>query len=209
LVSKCADDLLYDPAGGLGLFNFGIIDMHFSQRGRQGRLARLALQTGIDFAFGVDETTGLVINELANGDVNFEVVGEFGVSFFDYRNVKLSTSSSFEAENIKWSYFTQGDKFTLTADGELINISAFNKVAVQERNIAAKSTTDIFSSPDRDSGRENELEFLVIGTSLVGSTDLSTTGETYETGPVYKVVFTKAVNTKALKGLDVYGEERY
>ncbi len=30
LIAKCADDLLYDPAGGLGLFNFGIIDMHFS-----------------------------------------------------------------------------------------------------------------------------------------------------------------------------------
>jgi cyanophycinase-like exopeptidase len=30
LTSKCADDLVYDPAGGFGLFDFGVIDMHFS-----------------------------------------------------------------------------------------------------------------------------------------------------------------------------------
>lgn len=28
--SKCADDLVYDPAGGLSLFTAGIIDSHFS-----------------------------------------------------------------------------------------------------------------------------------------------------------------------------------
>ncbi len=91
----------------------------------------------MEFAFGVDETTGLMISELANGDVNFEVVGEYGVSFFDYRNVKLSASKAFEAENIKWSYFTQGDKFTLTADGELIDISSVNKSLVKESIIGA------------------------------------------------------------------------
>ena len=40
---------------GFGFFNYGIIDTHFSQRGRQGRITSLALETGVRFAFGVDE----------------------------------------------------------------------------------------------------------------------------------------------------------
>ena len=95
LTSRCYDDLYYDPAGGLNLFTYGILDTHFSQRGRQGRLARLAMWTDIYLAFGVDETTGISIEETSDPNIiNFEVFGEYGVSIFDYRDVKKTAASA-------------------------------------------------------------------------------------------------------------------
>lgn len=70
------DSLTYNPAGGTGLFRFGTLDTHFSERSRQARLMRLAADTSTALAVGVDETTALVIN-LDNGA--FDVIGEHGV----------------------------------------------------------------------------------------------------------------------------------
>ena len=44
--SAYPDDLSYDPLGGLGFFVDGLIDTHFAERGRHGRLARLAAEVG-------------------------------------------------------------------------------------------------------------------------------------------------------------------
>lgn len=66
------------------------------------------------------------------------------------------------------------------------------KNRVTEHNISATTSTDIFSSPDRSgTGDENYMEFVVIGTGLSESTDVSTVGETYEVDPIYKVTFSK------------------
>jgi cyanophycinase len=57
---------------GLGFFAGGIVDSHFSQlRGRLGRLARALLAEKVDYGFGIDENTALVV---APGSV-LEVVG--------------------------------------------------------------------------------------------------------------------------------------
>lgn len=57
-----ADDLTYRCHGGLGLFPWGITDTHFSERGRQGRLAKLLADTNARWAFGVDEATALLVD---------------------------------------------------------------------------------------------------------------------------------------------------
>jgi hypothetical protein len=63
---------------------------------------------------------------------------------------------------VLWSYFTSGDKFTVTSDGVLQYTVASYKSSVSEIPIPAMTTTDVFSSPDRDSGRENYMEFVVV-----------------------------------------------
>lgn len=95
------------------MFTQGVLDTHFSQRGRQGRITRLGMETGVDFAIGIDETTALVI-EIGEKETNFEVFGYYGASFFDFRQVKENSLDQFASFGVKWSYFTFGDKFTLT-----------------------------------------------------------------------------------------------
>jgi len=76
----------------LNLFTYGVLDTHFSQRGRQGRISRLALWTSIWLAVAIDETTGLAIEESSDSNiVNFEVFGEYGVSIFDFKDTTASS----------------------------------------------------------------------------------------------------------------------
>ena len=84
--SLLEDDLTYDSAGGLGSFNLGIVDTHFSARDRQARLAVLAAATQTRFGFGVDENTALLVNREANGDRKLKVLGERGVFVVDLVN---------------------------------------------------------------------------------------------------------------------------
>jgi cyanophycinase len=72
------DTLTYQPAGGIGLFGLGLIDTHFSEREREWRMMALAGQTGAEQAWGVDETTALVMASAEAGQ-RLRVVGERGV----------------------------------------------------------------------------------------------------------------------------------
>jgi len=70
------DSLTYEPLGGLGFFNYGIIDTDVSQRGYQARMMRLAGDTDSSLAVGIDRDTALLVNTLNN---EFEVMGSDGV----------------------------------------------------------------------------------------------------------------------------------
>ena len=210
LTSACSDDLQYDPEGGLGLFTVGILDTHFSQRGRQGRLVRLGMLLNVGLAFGVDETTALLA--ITNGEsTDFEVVGEYGVSVFDLRKASGSDSNAinFRVSGISLSYFTDGDKFTINALGKIQPSIASYKKKVIERGFSS-TTTDIFSSPNRSGGRANYMKFVDIDTGLISSADSSTYGETYETSPTtFRVNLKKLSSTQGYKGTDKNGDDRY
>ncbi|QBG35595.1 cyanophycinase [Litorilituus sediminis] len=81
--NQCGDvlneDLTFNSQGGLGLFTWGIMDTHFSERGRQGRLVRLLEDTETRFAFGVDEATALVVAWQQMDTITMQVVGQTGV----------------------------------------------------------------------------------------------------------------------------------
>jgi cyanophycinase len=81
--------LTYHPEGGLGLINTGLIDTHFSERGRQVRLMQLAAETNTPIAIGVDETTAVKIAE-DNTSIRYEVVGENGAWFFENSSLKTN-----------------------------------------------------------------------------------------------------------------------
>ena len=71
-----ADQLTYRAEGGLGLFPMGITDTHFSERGRQIRLLRLAADTNTRLGVGIDEATALLIDTQSGA---FQVQGAHGV----------------------------------------------------------------------------------------------------------------------------------
>lgn len=64
---------------GTALFPLGILDSHFSERGRWLRLQHVLMTSGARFGFGVDETTALVVNWVNADRIQLDVVGEAGV----------------------------------------------------------------------------------------------------------------------------------
>ena len=67
----------YDPLGGLGILQNVMIDAHFSERTRQGRLFRLLVHTN---TVGVDEDTAPdSVSVYQGGDLDCWVLGSRGV----------------------------------------------------------------------------------------------------------------------------------
>ncbi len=73
-------------AAGLGLIRDVVIDQHFGQRNRYGRLLMLVAQSPGLLGIGVDEDTGAVFTQ-ENGAEIMRVVGRGVVTVFDGRNV--------------------------------------------------------------------------------------------------------------------------
>ncbi|WP_394223091.1 cyanophycinase [Alteromonas gracilis] len=103
---RCEDDAQCDhrlidgamtinPDGGLGLFNFGLLDTHFSERDREVRLIAATASSGQLFGFGVDETTALIVDAKAPFEnVSFSVLGKGGVFIVDMSKGKEDISHS-------------------------------------------------------------------------------------------------------------------
>jgi cyanophycinase len=73
-------------ASGLGLIRDVVIDQHFGQRNRYGRLLMLVAQSPGLLGIGVDEDTGAVVTTEPSGEI-LRVVGRGVVTVFDGRNV--------------------------------------------------------------------------------------------------------------------------
>ncbi|MES2821348.1 MAG: cyanophycinase [Pseudomonadota bacterium] len=184
------DDLAYDMQGGFGFFNYGLLDTHFSERGRQGRIVRLADYTNVPFAFGVDENTALLVqNNPSLGQVEMEVIGAAGVFVFDLRNKERGTGSSYALYDVLGSYLSAGDRYR-PATGQFVIASGKTSLRGRERYSSAMTATgDIFSSPNNSisTGRRLPREFVKVSTDLFDSRVTSTLGRTYETTPRFRV----------------------
>ena len=124
------DDLTYNSKGGLGLFHWGIMDTHFSERGRQGRLATLVLDTQTRFAFGVDEATALVVSNINSEEPSFEVTGQSGVFIVD-NNLN-------DKNAVITHYITRGDTAKLTANKLVISAASWKKSMVEQGELPQK-----------------------------------------------------------------------
>ncbi|BAY89896.1 MULTISPECIES: cyanophycinase [unclassified Tolypothrix] len=69
---------IVDMGPGMGFLPGVVIDQHFSQRGRLGRLISALLQEPADLGFGIDENTAMVVT-----DHQIEVIGEGAVTIVD------------------------------------------------------------------------------------------------------------------------------
>jgi cyanophycinase len=98
--------------GGLDFFRFGLLDTHFAERGRQGRLIRLAARRGTALAFGVDEDTALVVTDALGPRPAMEVVGRGGVSVFDLTSAGAPKGGRWSIANVRSHYLLAGDSFS-------------------------------------------------------------------------------------------------
>ena len=110
------------PLGGLGVFRFGVLDSHFSKRAREARLVRAVHDSGMDYGFGVDENTALLVRRPdADGTSHFSVLGAGGVFIADVRPAHAQTSPErhFSIEGVRAHYLLPGDTAHIDAAGQL------------------------------------------------------------------------------------------
>ncbi|MEZ4299399.1 MAG: cyanophycinase [Polyangiaceae bacterium] len=206
----CQDDLTFDAGGGLGLFTYGLLDTHFSERGRQARIVRLAADTKEDRAFGVDENTALIVRDAGTEKASMAVIGEHGAFVFDLRAALVEGGPDFAIKGVRASYLTSGD----TYDPASWSVTfAADKVDIQGDESFAEPLSpsgDILSSPNNSApggGRKYPREWALIAQDLCDSEPASTYGLSYE-GPdlssdyplVYAVDMVKEAETRCFDG---------
>ena len=102
-------------APGLGLIAGVVIDQHFMERGRFGRLIGAVAQNPKNLGIGIDEQTAVVV-ERGNG---FYVLGSGGVYVIDGTGVTYSNVAEEDPHktisiyNVKMHMLSQGDRFDL------------------------------------------------------------------------------------------------
>ena len=132
--------------GGLGFFNFGVLDSHFSRRTREARLVRATRDGGMDYGFGVDENTALVVGQSdAAGTTQFSVVGDGGVFIADVRNASQplqagSSAGSYRIEGVVAHYLNPGDRFEINSSGALTVTLAATKPLLPGNATQARAT---------------------------------------------------------------------
>lgn len=170
-------------SGGIGLFPSGLLDTHFSNRGRQGRLVQLlsdtsSLPTGHNRAFGIDENTALVVTGPWGHRVG-TVIGERGVVVFDVASAVLSSG---DIQGVWSARLSEGDVIDLATLS--VTFAAFKKsMAGREADIEPESSHDIF--------RDDAFEVDRIAKSLFESTARSTSGHTAQSNPRFVVDLNK------------------
>jgi cyanophycinase len=99
----------------------GMIDTHFSQRGRHGRLLSAVAHYPHDLGIGIDENTALVVR-----DGVFEVIGAGAVTVIDagdltYTNVPdLKEDEGLALYNVKLHVLPAGHRFDMSARSPII-----------------------------------------------------------------------------------------
>lgn len=83
-------------APGLGLFNGVIIDQHFDQRGRFGRLLCGVAENPDVLGLGIDEDTAVKLFP----DMHFEIIGTNAVTIIDGKTIQCSNVSELNPNEI-------------------------------------------------------------------------------------------------------------
>ncbi|MBU3570229.1 cyanophycinase [Priestia aryabhattai] len=120
------DDMTQQEGGpaylekGLGFFQYGLVDQHFDNKARLGRLIATAYEKGNknQLSYGIDEDTAMLVN---NKEKQIEVVGRGGITLVDLAKVKANEKFPSDYKNILISCITPGDKVNLTTKEIVIN----------------------------------------------------------------------------------------
>jgi cyanophycinase len=102
-------------APGFGLFKGAIVDQHFAQRGRMGRLVGAVAQNPRILGIGIDENTAILVK----GQRTFTVIGDGAVYVLDGSTVSYSNIGEGRVEktlsiyDVKMHVLTQGDTFDI------------------------------------------------------------------------------------------------
>ena len=180
-------NLTYDGLGGLQIVEDVLIDAHFTEKARQGRMIRLAAEVGVNKVIGVDEDTGLVCqNQVCR------VVGSAGVWLLDMEAaVEDNDGEYWSCNNAMTSYITHGDVIDLSS--WTVQFAEGKQDLEENENISVDISDDIFKY------RAEPSEYGKVVNSLLKSVDDQTNGTTSESDPVmYQVVFRKVEETIAV-----------
>lgn len=113
------DEKLHDESDtlfvtrGLGFFPFGLVDQHFHQRGRIGRLAAALMQERATFSmgFGIDENTALIYIAAKK---QLKVAGASGVTILGVSEAKTDHTGKYASiENLNISWLENGDYYDI------------------------------------------------------------------------------------------------
>ena len=108
---------------GLGLTNSLVIDQHFSQRGRLGRLLSILAFNPFSMGLGIDEDTAAFIDP----DGVLEVVGSGGVTVVDPSDLEYSSIAEIRKGdvvtliNLKMHILAAGGRFDLISRRPLVD----------------------------------------------------------------------------------------
>ena len=105
-------------AAGLGLLQSSVIDQHFDQRNRYGRLLMIVSQSPSLLGIGVDEDTAAVVEEV-DGHELLRVVGKGAVAIFDPARIvtnayEAKRSTPLLASGVTLHVLPHGSVFDLT-----------------------------------------------------------------------------------------------
>lgn len=102
-------------APGLGLIRGVVVDQHFAERGRTGRLVAAVGQNPRNLGVGLDENTAIVVH----GQESFDVIGDGAVYVVDGRQVTYSNLAAADEEetmaiyDVKLHVLNAGRRFSL------------------------------------------------------------------------------------------------
>ena len=114
---------------GLGLVENIIIDQHFAQRGRIGRLLTAIAQNPEVLGVGIDEDTAIIVSDEGYA----EVIGSGAVYFVDGSQISYSNVSEQYSDevlsmfNVKLHVLKEGDRFNLIKKSPLEEDTGFNE----------------------------------------------------------------------------------
>ncbi|MBX7526491.1 cyanophycinase [Qipengyuania vesicularis] len=102
---------------GLGFFQRALVDQHFGERARLGRLAALLVSKDQPhrIGIGIDENTAI---QFTVGETHVLVLGSGYVTFLDARSAKIGDGSRFAVRNLALSLASSGDRIAL-GDGQV------------------------------------------------------------------------------------------
>ncbi len=104
-------------APGLGMVGEVVIDQHFAQRGRIGRLLSAVAHNPYILGIGIDEDTAILVHS----DAKLEIIGSHTVTFIDGRSVNFTNVSehtpgqALAMENVNLHVLPKGFGFDLSA----------------------------------------------------------------------------------------------
>jgi cyanophycinase len=133
-------------AGGLGLVRDVVIDQHFSQRNRYGRLLTLVAQSPGLLGIGIDEDTAAIVTEEAGPDGPTEVlrvVGRGVVTVFDGRAVvsnahEARRTAPLLASGVVLHVLPAGSAFDLTTRQLLRTLEQVDPSEAEELAVAGR-----------------------------------------------------------------------